>query len=112
MASQAVKVKNDDSQSGISAGASKIGGQVTGTVQETREFLHDVRLEMKAVTWPSREEVMSTTTVVIATVAFFGVFLAVVDWLVQRGVTYVFKVFGGCEVVKAAVGAGGDHPYG
>jgi len=32
--------------------------------------------------------------VVVATVAFFGVFLAVVDWLVQRGVTYVFKVFG------------------
>ena len=41
---------------------------------------------MKQVTWPSREEVISTTTVVIATVAFFGVFLAVVDWLVQRGV--------------------------
>ena len=75
-------------------GASKIGGQVTGTVQETREFLHDVRLEMKQVTWPGREEVISTTTVVIATVAFFGIFLAVVDWLVQRGVTYVFKVFG------------------
>jgi len=33
--------------------------------------------------------VISTTTVVVATVAFFGVFLAVVDWLVQRGVTYV-----------------------
>ena len=94
MATQSVKMKNDDSQSGISAGASKIGGQVTGTVQETREFLHDVRLEMKQVTWPSREEVISTTTVVVATVAFFGVFLAVVDWLVQRGVTYVFKVFG------------------
>jgi preprotein translocase SecE subunit len=49
---------------------------------------------MKQVTWPSREDVISTTTVVVATVAFFGVFLAVVDWLVQRGVTYVFKVFG------------------
>jgi preprotein translocase subunit SecE len=94
MASQAVKVKNDDSQSGIGAGASKIGGQVSGTIADTREFLHDVRLEMKQVTWPSRDEVISTTTVVVATVAFFGVFLAVVDWLVQRGVTYIFKVFG------------------
>jgi preprotein translocase subunit SecE len=94
MATQSVKAKNEDSQSGIGAGASKIGGQVSGTIQDTREFLHDVRLEMKQVTWPSREEVISTTTVVVATVAFFGVFLAVVDWLVQRGVTYVFKVFG------------------
>ena len=48
---------------------------------------------MKQVTWPSREDVVSTTGVVIATVFFFGVFLAVVDWLVQLGVTYVFKIF-------------------
>ena len=33
-------------------------------------------------------------TVVIATVFFFGVFLAAVDWMVQRGVAYVFKIFG------------------
>ena len=56
MATQAVKVKNDDSQSGITAGASKIGGQVSGTIQDTREFLHDVRVEMKQVTWPSAKK--------------------------------------------------------
>jgi preprotein translocase subunit SecE len=38
--------------------------------------------------------VVSTTWVVIATVAFFGVFLAIVDKLVQMGVAYVFKRFG------------------
>jgi len=42
----------------------------------------------------SREDVVSTTWVVIATVAFFGAFLAVVDKLVQMGVTYVIKRFG------------------
>jgi preprotein translocase subunit SecE len=93
MAMQAVKVKSED-QGGITAGANRLGGKVSGTFEDAREFLHDVRLEMKQVTWPSREDVISTTTVVVATVAFFGVFLAVVDWLVQRGVTYVFKVFG------------------
>jgi preprotein translocase SecE subunit len=93
MATQAVKAKNDDSQ-GITGAASGIGGKITGTVQDTKEFLHDVRVEMKQVTWPSREDVVATTGIVIATVFFFGVFLAAVDWLVQRGVTYVFKVFG------------------
>ena len=68
--------------------------KVTGTVADTREFLHDVRVEMKQVTWPTREDVVSTTWVVIATVAFFGVFLAVVDKLVQMGVAHVFKRFG------------------
>ena len=49
---------------------------------------------MKQVTWPSREDVVSTTGVVIATVFFFGVFEAIVDWLVQMGVARVFKIFG------------------
>jgi preprotein translocase SecE subunit len=51
-------------------------------------------VEMKQVTWPSREDVISTTWVVIATVAFFGVYLEIVDKLVQLGVAYVLKKFG------------------
>jgi preprotein translocase subunit SecE len=91
MATQAIKAKNEESRGGAGA---EFGKKITGTVQDTREFLHDVRVEMKQVTWPSRDDVISTTGVVIATVFFFGVFLAVVDWMVQRGVTYIFKVFG------------------
>ena len=97
MATQAVKVKNDgESTSGaITGAASGIGQKVSGTIANSREFLHDVRVEMKQVTWPSREDVVATTGVVIATVFFFGVFLAIVDWGVQKGVTYILKVFGG-----------------
>ncbi len=87
----AVKVKNEESHS--SKGA-ELTHKVTGTIDDTREFLHDVRLEMRQVTWPSREDVISTTGVVIATVFFFGVFLWLVDLAVQRGVAYVFKAFG------------------
>jgi preprotein translocase subunit SecE len=95
MATQAVKVKNAESGSNaITGAAAGIGERVTGTIADTREFLHDVRVEMKQVTWPSREDVVSTTTVVIATVFFFGVFLAITDWLVNRGVSYIFKIFG------------------
>jgi preprotein translocase subunit SecE len=95
MATQAVKVKNDGSQSNAITGvAAGIGQKVTGTVHDTREFLHDVRVEMRQVTWPSRDDVVSTTGVVIATVFFFGVFLAVVDWLVQMGVMRIYKIFG------------------
>ena len=90
----AVKVKNEESQgNAITGAAAGIGQKVTGTVHDTREFLHDVRVEMKQVTWPSREDVVSTTGVVIATVFFFGVFLAIVDWLVQMGVTKVLNIF-------------------
>lgn len=95
MATQSVKVKNEESGGNAIAGAvTGIGESVTGKLASTQEFLHDVRVEMKQVTWPSREDVVSTTTVVIATVFFFGVFLAITDWLVNRGVSYIFKMFG------------------
>jgi preprotein translocase subunit SecE len=91
MATRAVKMSSDESQGGA---GSELTKRVTGTVVNAREFLHDVRVEMKQVTWPSREDVVSTTGVVIATVFFFGVFLAIVDWLVQMGVTKIFRIFG------------------
>jgi preprotein translocase subunit SecE len=92
---QAAKVKNEETQGNpITGAAAGVGEKISGTVANTREFLHDVRVEMKQVTWPSRDDVVSTTWVVIATVAFFGVFLAVIDKFVQMGVTYVFKKFG------------------
>jgi preprotein translocase subunit SecE len=95
MTTQAVKVKNGETQgNAITGAAAGVGEKLSGTIANTREFLHDVRVEMKQVTWPSREDVISTTGVVVATVFFFGVFLTVVDWLVQKGVTYILKVFG------------------
>jgi preprotein translocase subunit SecE len=61
--------------------------------QRWGEFLHEVRVEMRQVTWPSRHEVMVTTFVVITAVAFFGVFFFGVDstvgWLLNR----IFTIF-------------------
>ena len=94
MATQAVKVKNEEQGSNaITGAASTVGQRVTGSIEGTREFLHDVRVEMKQVTWPNREDVISTTTVVIATVAFFGVFLAIVEKLAQLGLDRLLKYF-------------------
>jgi preprotein translocase subunit SecE len=95
MTTQAIKAKNGESQgNAITGAAAGVGEKLSGTIANSREFLRDVRVEMKQVTWPSREDVVSTTGVVVATVFFFGVFLTVVDWLVQKGVTYILKVFG------------------
>jgi len=87
MATQAVKVNNEEST------GNELTRKVTGSIEGTKEFLHDVRVEMKQVTWPSREDVVSTTGVVIATVAFFGVFLAVVEKLAQMGLDRLLKYF-------------------
>ncbi len=48
---------------------------------------------MRLVTWPSREQVRSTTVVVIATVFFFGVYFGVVDYLLAIGQTKLYGMF-------------------
>jgi preprotein translocase subunit SecE len=60
----------------------------------TREFYQDVRSEMKKVSWPSRQEIMGTTVVVVGAVFFFGVFLGLVDYLLSIGVDKIYKYFG------------------
>ena len=84
METQAVKVNSEESK------GNELARKVTGSLEGTKEFLHDVRVEMKQVTWPSREDVISTTGVVIATVAFFGVFLAIVEKLAQIVCSSIF----------------------
>jgi preprotein translocase subunit SecE len=91
MATQAAKMSKEE-QGGT---GSELTQRVTGTVQNTREFLQETRVEMKKVTWPSREEVISTTGVVLATVAFFAVYLFFVEQGATRFVTYLFHKFGG-----------------
>ncbi len=50
-------------------------------------FFHDVRSEMRKVITPSREEVQSTTTVVIVTVFIFAAYF----WLVDSGMDAIIK---------------------
>ncbi len=56
-------------------------------------FYGDVKTELRKVTWPTKKEVYGTTIVVIATVFFFGIYLALVDLVLSRGVQYVFAFF-------------------
>ena len=50
--------------------------------KERFKFLKDVRAEMKRVTWPTRQDVMRWSVVVVGALVFFGVFTAVLDNLI------------------------------
>jgi preprotein translocase subunit SecE len=45
----------------------------------TRNYISELQLEMKRVTWPNRKQVESTTAVVILTVFAFAAYFFVVD---------------------------------
>jgi preprotein translocase subunit SecE len=55
-------------------------------IDGTREYLTDIRSEMKRVTWPSRDRVQSTTLVVLVSVFIFAAYFQVVDYAVQHSV--------------------------
>ncbi|WP_339172240.1 preprotein translocase subunit SecE [Anoxybacillus sp. FSL W8-1294] len=48
-------------------------------MQRVTKFSREVVREMKKVSWPKRKELVNYTITVLATVAFFTVFFAVVD---------------------------------
>jgi preprotein translocase subunit SecE len=60
---------------------------------KTRNFYNDVRTEMRKVTAPSWKEVRATTTVVVITVFIFALYFAVIDFVIQHGVTALFNFF-------------------
>jgi preprotein translocase subunit SecE len=61
--------------------------------QRLTMFLREVAAETKKVTWPSRDEVVATTVVVIAASFIFGIFLYVCDLAFFRLVDWVIKLF-------------------
>ena len=67
------------------------GGGITAWWGNSRNFLREVRNEMKRVTWPSRKEVYATTVVVILTSAFFGLYLWGLDLFFTWLVNWLFK---------------------
>jgi preprotein translocase subunit SecE len=58
-----------------------------------KEFLNNVKLEMRKVSWPGRKEVYGTTIVVIGAVFFFGIYLGLVDLALHLSVAKIFNFF-------------------
>jgi preprotein translocase subunit SecE len=58
-----------------------------GVIGRMAQFLRDVRLEMKRVSWPNAVTVKNTTIITLVAVIFFSVYLFVVD----LGMTYLVK---------------------
>jgi preprotein translocase subunit SecE len=57
-------------------------------------FLSEVRSEMRKVSFPTREEVIATTIVVVVTSAIFAVYLWIADFLIQKGYVGLVQVLG------------------
>jgi preprotein translocase subunit SecE len=83
----------------LTAGAQKVKPEkkMPGSVKETEgnffhkalEFLREVKVELKKVTWPTRKQTTGTTIVVIIFVFVVAVFLGVFDYSLSKLVQIV-----------------------
>ena len=68
----------------------RIGGKRGDRMKRIIQFFTESYAELKKVVWPSREEVASSTKVVIVSTLIFGVVLGVVDFLLLAGIDLIF----------------------
>jgi preprotein translocase subunit SecE len=59
-------------------------------VRRIVQFFKDSYAELKKVVWPSREEVGSSTKVVLVSVALFAAVLGFLDFLFLTGIDFIF----------------------
>ena len=89
---QAAKLSNEEASRGSEPSAiGEFFERLAAYPRRLREFFHEVRIEMLKVNWPTRQDVVSTTLVVIVTVTFFGIFFALTDGLFSRGIGWLIN---------------------
>jgi preprotein translocase subunit SecE len=59
-------------------------------VRRIIQFFKDSYAELKKVVWPSRDEVASSTKVVLVSVALFAAVLGILDFLFLTGIDLIF----------------------
>jgi preprotein translocase subunit SecE len=68
-------------------GTATVSKQPTQTAQrpnsfeQIRRYLRESRIELKKVTWPTREQTVNLTLVVVVVCVVIALFLGGIDWL-------------------------------
>jgi preprotein translocase subunit SecE len=70
-----------------------VAQKAAGWPAQVKDYIEELRLEMRRVTWPAWKQVRATTGVVIAAVFAFAAYFFVVDTVVGKAVTKLFDTF-------------------
>ncbi len=59
-------------------------------IKKAKQFIEDVRVEMKKVVWPERPELINSTVVVIVVSLLFTIFIFLTDTIVSKIVNILY----------------------
>ena len=63
--------------------------RVSSWPARTRDYVNELQMEMRRVSWPNWKQVRATTVVVLVAVFAFAAYFMVVDWAVNSVITKV-----------------------
>jgi preprotein translocase subunit SecE len=64
-------------------------------IETAKQFLREVKTELKKVTWPSRKDTLSGTAIVLVAVFIIAFFLGIVDSGLSSLIRELLKTAGG-----------------
>jgi len=59
-------------------------GGVVGSLQRIGRFLVDVNVELRKITWPTRDELVETTKRITILAIAVGIMIGLMDWVLQK----------------------------
>ena len=78
-ASTGAAVVKGEKKKPVSSAGPIAGKPKDNLLTKTTQFLREVKVELKKVTWPSRKQTIGSTVVVIALVMIISIFLGAID---------------------------------
>ena len=65
---------------------------MSSVVERSRTFVDEVVTETKKITWPSREDLLESTRVVIVTVIILSIILGITDWMLGMAMKFILRL--------------------
>jgi preprotein translocase subunit SecE len=60
-------------------------------IAKIKNFLSEVTVELKKVSWPSRNELIGSTIVVVISIAVMGAFIGICDFVFSKAIQVLIK---------------------
>lgn len=60
------------------------------TVMNIKKYLEEVAAEMRKVSWPKRQELLSNTIVTLVATLFISLFIYAADWLISGVLDFLY----------------------
>ena len=60
-------------------------------IGKVKNFISEVGVELKKVSWATRQELIDATWIILISSAFFGIFICITDLMVSRFLMFIVR---------------------